>query len=210
MAAITPYLAESQVTAPPTHYSNIALIGPEGRQVRDPSSNPELEKAQGRLYCLSSSPRKGKFPSAQYIKSNSAKANAFLAFKEDIIIVNRHNFILTADVEKISDIHRCYFEHIYNVDLIPLVDVEYIDDAYYRHNMNTGEIELRYRSDDFAVARLKRAPSGGKAVPYANIIVDVVADISATVTIISNLADNFKGAPKGYNYHYNMHSRGVV
>ncbi|RWX63148.1 hypothetical protein [Mesorhizobium sp. M2A.F.Ca.ET.039.01.1.1] len=190
-----PYLAQPRFTDLPifTLYQQATLVGTEGRQERDPNQNPELEKAQGRAYCLLTPPKKGRAPSTDFIKTHGTISNAVLALKEDVIILSRHKFVERDGKTPSVNYRNCYFEHIQSGEMIPFTDVEYPPNPGYRKKNSKSENAIWDFNDDIAVARLMRAPAGGKAIPRKNITLE--RNISTSITIISNYADNFEGHP---------------
>ncbi|MBX3020885.1 MAG: hypothetical protein KF799_04350 [Bdellovibrionales bacterium] len=170
----------SQFEAPEDLVHKIAIIGKDDRKGRN-SDASNLEKAQGRAYCVKKPFPKGIVPTLAQIDSVGAVvSNAVVAFEDDMIIVNRHKFIKPDGGSK-AKLQNCYFEHIASGEIIPLVDAEY-----------TKQLPGKANSEhqDYAIVRLKTKPKGAHAIPEDMIIVDNEDDLSKPVTIISNYATN--------------------
>ncbi|MBX3020886.1 MAG: hypothetical protein KF799_04355 [Bdellovibrionales bacterium] len=167
----------------------VAIIGEDNREIRKPgSSSGDIEKAQGRVYCIDKpSNKKNTLPQiskADILKQKPIVANATIALENDVIILNRHIFI-ESDGRTIAKFENCYFEHIFSGQIIPLVDAEFPPLLASKHPRDRGH-------RDFAVARLKTKPKDSSAIPKDMIVIDGGPDFSAPIKVISNYAMNTK------------------
>lgn len=165
----------------------VARIFEEDRVLRTPGMiPPDRERAQGRILCVPKVP-KGSTPNkAAILKQRYQVANAFLAFEDDVAIVNRHNFMDERGRETFK-VTNCFFEHMESGDLVRFVKAESTPQP------TTGK-SADINNEDVAVVELERVPGFGtpqvgKSIPVEDIEID--ADLGGrSLQVVSNFANN--------------------
>lgn len=176
-------LKNSQTREISSLYKEVALIESDNRALRNSGDiSDEIEKSQGRIFCLNKKYLKKGVPSKQYMNSHGRSiANATLAFQADMAIVSRHLFINEDGSNKIGA-RNCYLEHISSGAIVKIDDVEFPD-----YDPKKPET---FNDQDFAVVKLSQAPLGGGFIRGDNIIIDKDPELLRPIKVVSNYATN--------------------
>lgn len=169
-----------------------AVIGLDERTERAHRNLPvHIEAAQGRICChhRGPTPAKNQPPSKDHLRKNYAVANTFLAFEDDMAIVNRHTLV-NARGKPWQKLENCFFEHIQSGELIPLVDSAFPPLEPGSNVEGTDQLSLKGRKNDMAVVRLSRKPTGGMAIREKDMHFGGLTDPSQRLKVISNYAKN--------------------
>jgi hypothetical protein len=168
-----------------------AIVDTDNRQVRTLENTQafkliDLEGLQGRIWCrMNGLDTPQKKPTKIALRGYYTVANAGIVFENDIILVNRHNFVNEDGTVKFRS-SGCYYEEVGTGQLIKLtskvVFPNYVPDG--RH--------ISYLNGDFALVRLEEKVPSSTPLELAGMIINSSRRGQIALTIIANAADNNK------------------
>lgn len=174
-------------------YHEVAIIGSDDRAERNPGDlAANVEAAQGRIWChhRGPTPKKNQAPpDKDHLRSNYSVVNAFLAFEDDMAVINRHTLVDALGKPR-RNVKDCFFEHIQSGELIALTDSAYPPVEPGSNVEGTDKWNIKGHKDDIALVKLSRKPTGGRAILEREMNFNDIPDPSTRLKVVSNYAKN--------------------
>ena len=169
----------------------IAIVDTDNREIRTPENTKafksiDLEGNQGLIWCRKNGlDTPSKDPTKVALLGYYAFANATMVFENNIILVNRHNFVSEDGAVKYKPT-SCYYQYIQTGQLVKLTSKIAFP------NYTPDGKHISYLNGDIALARLQEKIIFSTPLQLGDMIVSAPRSYQPDLTIIANAANNNK------------------